>query len=987
MSSDVSQRWQEFGYAARLHDLEALIQVANQINRSLDPENVLATSLKGVQSVLAADYGCFVLLNPATTLAQLAHPENLPAALRARLEEFARHFSPRRDGAPPPQHFQIISELGHGLSAILHDAGVANSLSIPLLTRNRPIGILFYGLRQTKGLAPKSIDLLMSIGDQVAMAIENAWLHASLGESEKWHRAFIESSPDAIWEGDADAKTTFVNEAACQIFGYDRATLLTMRAQDLIVADQARGSAVLAALFKDGYVSNVQTTIRTGSGAIRSIGYTIRMTQDAQGKFAGYQTIFRDITAQTQVLENLRQRNAELAALNAIARLLDHPLEIAQALEQVCAQIGALAGVASAAIYVLDEAKCFKLLAQAGLAEPFLSQVRSRGLDASTTQQILASGEAFGLNDQTYPAPSFGEPRAEDYLTGISVPLRQRDQLVGGLLVSRKPHHALVPSDVALMQNIGAQISAALDHADLFARMQQQLRELDCLAQLSAACVSYFDVEKIAQAAVASTRRLLPITFCSVRLLEGTMMRLVASFTARHVTLPATRTLQDFVRPALTLQTPVRIDDVERAALSEELRDNFLLAETRAALFVPLVVQDCTIGVLVAGYSQPHVWQPHEVELAQTVANQVAGAINSAQLYQNVSSEQRKVQAIFDSGLSGLFATDAEGHIVMFNHAAERITGWTLAEIRGRLWQEIFGDPAHTPPVEPLINDALLRKKTIFAQEGRSIRTQDSRIIPVAKAVAPLLDAKGNVTGAVGAFWDLTRERTTEMERQEMVRFAAHQLRSPLTALLSALQLYARPTLSADRRAEMWNIITEQGERLRRFASQFLDFEAVVVAERALHLEPTPLTAAIRSLVNQFRADPGKHTFVIKSLKPEPRVLADPDHLQHILRNLLDNAVNYSPRGSRITIAVRLAAEHTVEVIVKDQGPGIPLAEQAKIFVPFYRSPNMTSRSVYSHGLGLAITRRLVKEMQGEIWIVSQVGKGAEFHFTLRRQL
>ena len=363
----------------------------------------------------------------------------------------------------------------------------------------------------------------------------------------------------------------------------------------------------------------------------------------------------------------------------------------------------------------------------------------------------------------------------------------------------------------------------------------------------------------------------------------------------------------------------------------------------------------------------------------------MAGAIDSAQLFQNVLSEQRKVQAIFDSGLSGLFATDAAGRIVMFNRAAERITGRAPNEVYGFTWQEIFGEPAQDPPVEPLINEALLRKKTVFAHDGRFIRTRDGRVIPVAKAVAPLLDDLGNVTGAVGAFWDLSREQAAELEREEMLRFAAHQIRSPLTALLSALQLFARPNLAEDRRAEMWTVIMSQGERLRRFASQFLDFEAVAQSQRPLNLEPVAIVSTIRALVNDFRTDPGKHTFVIKSVKPEPMVHADLDHLQHVLRNVLDNAVNYSPRETRVTITVRLAEKQKVEVIVKDQGPGIPFVEQEKIFKPFYRSPNVEGRSAYSQGLGLAITRRLIKEMEGDIWVVSEIGKGATFHFTLRR--
>ena len=206
----------------------------------------------------------------------------------------------------------------------------------------------------------------------------------------------------------------------------------------------------------------------------------------------------------------------------------------------------------------------------------------------------------------------------------------------------------------------------------------------------------------------------------------------------------------------------------------------------------------------------------------------MGNAIDNAQLFQSVLSEQRKVQAIFDSGLSGLFATDAAGRIVMFNRAAERITGWTASQVFGKIWEDLFIDPVQTLPGEPLIYQALVHKATLYEHSGRLLRTRDGREIPIAKAVAPLLDEQGNVTGAVGAFFDMSREQAAELEREDFLREVAHQLRSPLTAVLSAAQLLERQNLSEARRAEMWGVLKSSGERLKRFADQFLDLEAVM---------------------------------------------------------------------------------------------------------------------------------------------------------------
>jgi signal transduction histidine kinase len=262
------------------------------------------------------------------------------------------------------------------------------------------------------------------------------------------------------------------------------------------------------------------------------------------------------------------------------------------------------------------------------------------------------------------------------------------------------------------------------------------------------------------------------------------------------------------------------------------------------------------------------------------------------------------------------------------------------------------------------------------------MRTRDGRVIPVAQAVAPLLDEKENIVGAVGAFWDLSREQAAELTREHFLTMVAHQLRSPLTALLSALQLLERQNLSEERRAEMWAIVKSDGERLRKFADEFLDLEAVVKSPHALRFEPLSIATVARKLVKQYRAGKSKHHFRVRVSKPEPTAYADPDRVEHILRNLLDNAVTYSPAGSRITVSARRLENNMVEVAVQDQGLGIPFEDQEKIFKPFYR-PKSSRRRVYGHGLGLSLAREMVKEMGGTIRMDSEENRGSTFYFTL----
>jgi len=241
------------------------------------------------------------------------------------------------------------------------------------------------------------------------------------------------------------------------------------------------------------------------------------------------------------------------------------------------------------------------------------------------------------------------------------------------------------------------------------------------------------------------------------------------------------------------------------------------------------------------------------------------------------------------------------------------------------------------------------------------------------------------VIGAVGAFWDLSKEQRAEIEYENFLAMVTHQLRSPLTSVLSALELFERRNLAEERRAELWAIIKTEGNQLKKLADQFLEHQAAAKSALPVKLEPLSVAALVRQLVHQFQTAPSKRHFRIQAASPEPLVFADSDRVEHVLRNLLDNAVSYSPTGSRIIVRIKPQDENWVDVSVQDRGAGIPLAEQSHIFQPFYRVPQTSTRRIYGHGLGLALAKEMVDAMGGRIWVDSEPEHGATFHFTLRR--
>ena len=964
-----------------LADLRALSQVVIDIGKSLDLQTVLRTSFAGIQRVVHGDAGCFLLIQPNEPTLQLTQADTLPTPLREELRNLILDPDMVADVFNAESRNSVIAELGQRVGQILQRQSLTSYVMLPLTAQARAVGVLLVMTSTGRLLEPKTIDLLMSIGEQVGMAIENARLHAVVSAAEEWRREFMENSPDGFWEGDFQGRITYANDAACRLFGYDREALLRMRVADLTIDDVETRSAAIDELKGKGVLVGRDATVVTKLGETRIINYTSRVVRDEQGQVVRFQCVSQDVTERRKLTAELRQRNEELAALNKVAGILSHPLEFEQSLSQVCEHIGSITGMEGVAIVMLDASRRFLYpVAHRGVSENLLSQAQRLGLDDPLTRRIV-EGDGLAIDDVTvFEEAGLAGPRAEGYRSGICMPIKKNGTPVGVLFVGSKSRTKYEPSDVDLLRTISSQIAVALENSDLYAQMQRRMKELDGLAQLSAACTTSLDPAELSEIAVAWTQRLLPSDLCSLRLVERDAMRILAGSVNSDIPLKEQIELDEVFRVLIEDRTLYQVTDIQTDTFVPPAhREGFLGIGIRSFLAVPMPVPDRVIGVLAVGHAAPHIWQPREIELLQTIANQTANAIHNAVLFQNVLGEQRKVQAIFDSGLSGLYATDAQGRLVMFNRAAERITGWKFKDVEGMPWSEIFGNP------EPLYRKALDEKVSAFNLLGRAFKTRDGREIPIAEAVAPLVDEKDTVIGAVGAFWDLTKEKQAEESRARFLQMVAHQLRTPLSSLLSALQLLERRGILEKKRVDLWKIVKGEGTRLKEFSDQFLDLEAEIKSPRPLQLEALSISTLVRHIVHEFGTGKPEHAFKVKSLKPEPIVRADAWRVANVLRNLLDNAASYSPEGTEIAVSIRLLDDGVVDVAVKDQGEGILLEEQEHIFKPFYRLPKPTGRRTYGHGLGLSIAKGMVEEMGGRIWVESRNNQGATFHFSLRR--
>jgi len=339
--------------------------------------------------------------------------------------------------------------------------------------------------------------------------------------------------------------------------------------------------------------------------------------------------------------------------------------------------------------------------------------------------------------------------------------------------------------------------------------------------------------------------------------------------------------------------------------------------------------------------------------------------------------ELRERVAREDSLLPGIMARLEEGVILFgpagrleqFNPAAQRHLGLGAPLAKGMAIGEVFGDLESPEAVQKAYRGTSCEWRVTRA--GRTLRL---RAIPF----APL----GSVSGVLLTLDDVTSQEALETTRQKFISNVSHELKTPVTALRIAAENLQEEELPESARSTAQSIMRSV-DRLTLLVGDLSELSRI--ESGALHLSPVrlELSAFLEAFMGdlQPRASASGVQLVLDVEAPAGSViLADPLRLHQILENLVSNALKFSPPGGRVELSICLTTQGQIWE-VRDQGPGIPEAEQGRIFERFYRAQSAKSKP--GTGLGLAIVKHLCRLMGGEVSVLSRPGEGAIFRVIL----
>jgi PAS domain S-box-containing protein len=423
----------------------------------------------------------------------------------------------------------------------------------------------------------------------------------------------------------------------------------------------------------------------------------------------------------------------------------------------------------------------------------------------------------------------------------------------------------------------------------------------------------------------------------------------------------------EVIRTAKPSFVPDIAPDAVKAVAQDEMHEQLLLElGLRSFLCVPVVAHGEVLAALTFVTAESgRRFSDTDLRTAEELALRVAAVIENAKLYEEVERRARAARAL-ETIADGVVLLDRDERVLLWNNAAEAMTGLAAGDIIGRPAAEVL--PGYTDNVASVDVDG--RPQTVPLEiGGRELWLSFSAV---------RFDE-----GTVYAFRDLTEERVLEQMRSDFVATVSHELRTPLAAIYGAAVTLRREDLDLgeEMRSRLLEVVADESDRLAQIVNDVLLASHLDSGQLQLRIETVDAAKVTRSVVDAAKTHlPDGVTLAVETSKQLPPVAADEQQLRQVLVNLVENAVKYSPQGGPVEVKVT-KGERGVRWAVSDEGLGIPASERRRVFEKFYRlDPNMT-RGIGGTGLGLYICRELVRRLEGRIWVEGNNGKEGSTFF------
>jgi PAS domain S-box-containing protein len=339
-----------------------------------------------------------------------------------------------------------------------------------------------------------------------------------------------------------------------------------------------------------------------------------------------------------------------------------------------------------------------------------------------------------------------------------------------------------------------------------------------------------------------------------------------------------------------------------------------------------------------------------------------------------------KLAAIVESSDDAILSKTLDGIITSWNHGAERLFGYTEAEMIGESILRLL--PEDRQDEEPRIIAQIKSGQRVEHFETLRL-TKAGQALDVSLTISPIKDKQGEIIGVSKIIRDISEKKRDEQRKNDFIGMVSHELKTPLTTLTALVQMTNQKLRNSDDAflAGAMDKANIQARKMATMINGFLNISRLDSSQIQIDRDDFDLEQLLENTIRETELTTSTHHIVFEPCK-SVTVNADRDKIGSVISNLLSNAVKYSQKGTSIEVKCEITAEGAM-VSVRDHGLGIRDTDLPKLFERFYRVEGDHTKHISGFGIGLYLSAEIIKRHNGKIWAESELGNGSSFHFIL----
>ncbi|HEX9384853.1 MAG TPA: GAF domain-containing protein [Anaerolineales bacterium] len=561
--------------------------------------------------------------------------------------------------------------------------------------------------------------------------------------------------------------------------------------------------------------------------------------------------------------------------------------------------------------------------------------------------------------------------------SAICVPLLAREQLVGVLTLVHPAPNAFSEEQFDLMQAIADQVGIAVLNARLYTESQRQARVMTALAEGAAAMNASLRMEDVYQRILIQTMQALQVETVALGMLDGEQIvyRAAAGQSAGNILGRKIALGQGIAGVAALEGRGVVVPEVSQDKNYGEA-DMFGGVMMRSVVVAPIQFQGRVIGIIEAINPITKSFDPDALLVMTGIGGLAGSTIQNAQLFERLQAAHERYHELFEASIDPMVVTDWEGHILEANRQAILLSGYTNEKLHTLTIDQLHEVNWNRTGME----FETLRENRTCSYESFLHREDETRTPIEVYARRVELDESDAIQWILR---DITERKELDSLREDLTAMIYHDLRSPLANIVSSLDVLFSMVPEDDKETvqTVLKIAENSTDRIQRLVSSLLDVNRLETGQPVADQKVVDTIQLITRAVHDVEpVAKGRRQTISANLPNElPPIWVDEDMARRVLINLMENSVKFTPPDGKLEAGATHEGDW-VHMWVKDNGPGIPVVEQDRIFDKFTRLRGGTKSS--GLGIGLAFCRLAVLGHGGKIWVESEPGVGSIFHFT-----